>query len=177
MVYKIYCKDPDVKDFYIGSTKDINNRKQRHKNNCNNEKRPHYNIYLYQFIRDHKGWENWNMDIIEEYPCLDNMELVKRERYWYDELKPSLNKYKPYRSKEERREYNKIYSQEHRDKINERRKIRYEKNKDKIREKQKEYGKIKYNCECGSIVRVRDKATHFRTKKHIEFMNSKNLNI
>jgi len=252
VIYKIYCKDTDVKDFYIGSTKDMKTRKQAHKDNCNNENSKGYNIYLYQFIREHNGWNNWNMVEIEEYPCVDRTELEQRERYWYDELKPSLNMIKPYvssiekieqkkecdknyyennkdklnaynkenyeKNKENRKEHmkewreknkdiirekKKEYYEKNKDEINEKNKeyrIRnkdkmkeyfreynkkntdkkryyYEKNKDKIEEKRKEYRKIKYKCECGSIVKLCTKARHLRTKKHIQFMNSKNLNI
>jgi len=36
----------------------------------------------------------------------------------------------------------------------------------------KEHGKIKYKCECGSSIRQFEKQRHFRSKKHIDFINS-----
>jgi len=35
-IYKIVCKDVNIKDCYVGSTTNFNRRKQEHKYNCNN---------------------------------------------------------------------------------------------------------------------------------------------
>jgi len=37
-IYKIVCKDVNIKDCYVGSTTNFNRRKQEHKYNCNNVK-------------------------------------------------------------------------------------------------------------------------------------------
>lgn len=47
------------------------------------------------------GWENVEIVLVEEYPCENKMELERRERYWIEELKPSLNMCIPTRSKKE----------------------------------------------------------------------------
>eukprot|EP01080_Neovahlkampfia_damariscottae_P013297 gene13297-12127_t len=36
-IYKLCCKDPNVTEFYVGSTKNIRRRKCQHKYSCNNE--------------------------------------------------------------------------------------------------------------------------------------------
>ena len=37
------------------------------------------------------GWENCRIMLIEAYPCTDKQELIAREQYVIDLLKPSLN--------------------------------------------------------------------------------------
>ena len=55
IMYRIVCKNPEIKECYVGSTTDFKSRKQRHKHNCNSEHSKHYNINVYQFIREHNG--------------------------------------------------------------------------------------------------------------------------
>jgi len=188
VIYKICCKDHNIKDIYIGSTTNMVKRRSAHKSNCNNENRRQHNLYVYEFIREHGGWNNWNMILVEKYPCVDNMELVKRERYWYDELKASLNLRRPHRSDEERIKYHieygkifreenkdaiieckKKYREENKDVIIEYQKKYYEENKDKIKkycEENKERISKKFNCECGGKYTHNHKSHHNKTKKH-----------
>ena len=81
VIYKITCKDNNVKDVYIGSTRDFINRRCCHKGSCCDKSNSSYNQPKYKFIRDHGGWINWKMIIIEEYPCNNKTELLIRERY------------------------------------------------------------------------------------------------
>ena len=87
-IYKIICKDVCVLDIYVGKTMDFETRKNSHKNCTNNLNN---NSILYSCIREHGGWDNWNIEIIEEYNNISQMDLHNRERYWILELKPSLN--------------------------------------------------------------------------------------
>jgi hypothetical protein len=82
-VYKIYCKNQDITDCYIGSTKDFNRRISEHRYTFKNK-----NNKLYNFIREHGGIDNWGFVCIE-----DNIEynLLDREKYWITQLKPTLN--------------------------------------------------------------------------------------
>ena len=50
-IYQIYCKDPKITETYIGSTKNLENRKRNHKSSCNNEKCKDFFQPVYQFIR------------------------------------------------------------------------------------------------------------------------------
>ena len=68
-------------------------------------------------------------------------------------------------NKEKIKEKHKIYRLENKDKIKENNK----KYKDKISEKNKQ----KFTCECGSECRISDKQKHFRTAKHIKFLENK----
>ena len=64
-VYKLCCKDPEIEQFYIGSTTNPTKRKCDHKKCCTNANDKEYNTYKYQFIRDHGGWLNWDLVVIE----------------------------------------------------------------------------------------------------------------
>ena len=62
--YKICCKDLDITDIYVGHTTDFRKRKTRHKHVCLNENHNDHNLTVYQFIRQHNGWDNWEMVLI-----------------------------------------------------------------------------------------------------------------
>ena len=73
VIYKLYKND----DFYVGSTNDIYRRLKRHFNR-NSAFSKRYGI-------------PFEYKIIELFPCSNRDELRKREQYWIDELKPTLN--------------------------------------------------------------------------------------
>jgi len=101
--YKLCCLDQSITDIYVGQTTDFTKRKCQHKSNCNNENIKDYNYYVYQFIREHGGWENWSMVQIEQYPCKNMREAEARETYWMKELKSTLNSMKSFQTEEERK--------------------------------------------------------------------------
>ena len=55
IIYKICCKDPLVKDIYVGSTTNFIKRKNNHKTRCFNNNSKDYNMYVYEFIRNSVG--------------------------------------------------------------------------------------------------------------------------
>ena len=61
LIYKIVCKDTNIKNVYIGSTRSFKHRKSQHKHCCNNETDKQYNKNLYKFIRHNGGWYYWSM--------------------------------------------------------------------------------------------------------------------
>ena len=132
VIYKISCNNPDITDFYIGSTDNFNRRKGEHKKNCYNEKIKKYNYKIYQTIRDNGGWENWIMIEIEKFPCNTEEELKEREDYWVVELQSTLNKRRPKRSMKQ-------YREDNRQVLAEKRKDWYEKNKEILAEKRKDW--------------------------------------
>ena len=121
-VYKIVCNDPDIKDVYVGSTKNFFLRRNLHKSHSTFK-----DLKLYKTIRDHGGWDNWSMIEIEKFPCKDFNEASKRERYWYEILNAKLNSRNPFMSKEEycevhvhdKKEYDKLYRNKNREKLSE----------------------------------------------------------
>ena len=92
IIYKICCKDINIKDFYVAQTTDFIRRQYKHKYDCNNPNSKKYNKYVYKFIRNNGGWQNWDMIEIEKYNCNGIVGAWERETYWLDELKPTLNK-------------------------------------------------------------------------------------
>ena len=52
-------------------------------------------MYLYVYIREHGGWDNWEMVMIEICECGNRLEALKKERYYMELFKASLNSLKP----------------------------------------------------------------------------------
>ena len=194
LIYKLCSKDPTIKDCYVGSTCNFTKRKYQHKSNCNNETCCKYNYYVYQFIRDHGGWENWDMIELIKYSCNTKRELELKEREHLELLGGTLNKQIPTRSKEEknktyyennrekhravcnawceknkerRKETNRLHREANKEQYAQNAKIWYEANKEQKLKKAKE----KYTCECGSTLRKSDKNQHSKSLKHQKFLN------
>jgi hypothetical protein len=134
IIYKLCCKNLDVKDIYIGSTCNFTRRKNGHKTDCHNQNYKKYNTKVYKFIRENGGFDNWEMIMVEEYPCDNKLQKVKRERYWCEELKSTLNTEVPGRDIKE-------WYQDNREKISKREKEYQKNNAEKIKEHKKEYQK------------------------------------
>ena len=64
-IYKIECKDKNIKGLYIGSTNNFKQREEEHKKNYNNPQAKDYNNLKYKFIREHGGWVNMNFQVLE----------------------------------------------------------------------------------------------------------------
>jgi vacuolar-type H+-ATPase subunit I/STV1 len=162
LIYKLCCDDPTITDIYVGHTTDKIRRKREHKSRCNNQNSEYYNFYVYQFIRENGGWDNWSLVVLQEYPCENKNQAEMRERYWIETQQSTLNKVIPTRTKQEwneenqekLNEYQNLYHQEKKQKIREQRKqyrkknkeelkeikkIYYQENKEKIKEKVKQY--------------------------------------
>ena len=167
LIYKLCSKDTDITDIYIGSTTSFRHRKINHKSDCNNEKGRNYNYDVYKFIRENGGWENWDMILIEYYKCDTKLELEKREREVIENLKPSLNRFIPTRTK---KEYDKIKYEKNKEQYKEYFKDYYEDNKEQILEKKKE----KITCECGAIITKCQFNRHTKSIKHQGFIVLKN---
>ena len=200
VIYKIFCKDSNITDTYIGHTTNFNKRKNQHKHCCYNENKKSYNLKVYQYIRNNGGWNNFEMVMIEEYSCNSKLEAEKRERYFIEELKATLNIVIPTRTKKEynkdyrekKKEYDIIYRKDNKDKIKEYhkeyriinkeiikelKKEYYENNKEKIKERNKKYNennkekiKEKFNCECGGCYTKINISKHYKTKIHQEYL-------
>ena len=71
IIYKLCCNNPEITDIYIGHTTNFIMRKNQHKNNCKNPNLRCYNYYVYQFIRENGGFDNWAMIEIVKVNCID----------------------------------------------------------------------------------------------------------
>ena len=78
IIYKLCCKNPEIKEIYVGSTTNFIKRKYKHKSACNNVKDKDYNYNIYKYIRENGGFSNWDMIEIEKHSCNDKNELHKR---------------------------------------------------------------------------------------------------
>jgi len=122
-VYCIVCKDTSVQEVYVGSTEDLNKRIEKHKSDCNNKNnKEHYNLKVYQFIREHRGFDNWKFIWLELFKTDDTIFLKQLEQIWMDSFPKELllNSCRAYgldieRRKEYNKEYNKNYNQENKD--------------------------------------------------------------
>lgn len=98
IIYKIYCKDINVKHVYVGHTTNFTKRKYQHKTCSNNIKN---GGKIYKMISDNGGWDNWDMIEIAKYNCKDSTEARIKEHEHYKLLNPSLNSNPPYVDKTE----------------------------------------------------------------------------
>ena len=183
-IYKLCCKNVDVKEIYIGSTTNFKRRKNAHKTICNNENHNSYNVNVYQYIRNNGGWANFDMIEIKKVNCIDRRELCKIEREFIEKYNSKLNQALPYITEEEKKTYKKNYDETNKEKIKQRVKNYYINNKEQVlkstaeyREKNKEQinerRRQKINCDCGSIVNKSVIARHNTTSKHKTFEESK----
>ena len=93
--YQIACKDLTVEERYIGHTTNFTNRKNQHKRSCNDSKYKDHTSYLYSYIRENGGWNNWEMVMIEICDCDNRLEALKKERDYIELFEASLNSAKP----------------------------------------------------------------------------------
>lgn len=168
IIYKIISKDENVKEFYIGSTFNLNQRINEHKFCCTNQKSNEYNKKCYKYIRDNDGWLNFNFIILETFDCENNREKEIKEQDYIDEIKPTLNINKAYQTEEQ------FLVQSKQTKKN-----WYEKNKQLLLDRQAKYNEQNYeklnkkhNCECGGKFTIKHKSTHLKSKKHTNFISS-----
>ena len=86
VMYKLMCKDPSVKDIYISQTTNPVLRKSQHKMAS-----VHQNTKLYKCIRDNGGWNNWQLIVLENFPCNSSHEADKKVSDLIMELNAQLN--------------------------------------------------------------------------------------
>jgi hypothetical protein len=182
-IYKIVNYEND--DVYVGST-------------CE----PTLARRLSGHVRDYKGYlngkthyitsfdviatGNYDIQLIEAYPCANKMELHAREGYWIKQME-CVNRHVAGRQRHESdkayRENNrieiairnKVYRETNKAKIDKYQKIYRDANKDKIKaryEKTKDKLNAKVECICGVTHIFQYRARHRRTKNHQKYINS-----
>ena len=95
IIYKITCKDPTIKDVYVGHTTNFVQRKHAHKQSCINANALNYKCKLYETIRKTGGWNNWHMEIVSFFNCRDNYEARAKEQEYFVLLNATLNSIEP----------------------------------------------------------------------------------
>ena len=160
---KIYKIVNDINDkFYVGSTAEhyLSSRFSKHKEKHNTCMSKNLGVDL----------KECSIILIENYPCKDKPELLRKEREYFDKYKKEyknvfVNKRKPIILEDERNKLNKEY---------------YLKHDNNNREKRNKQGKIhdterrkeKVTCECGSIVCKTNLKQHLATAKHIKYVSN-----
>lgn len=67
VVYKWKCKDSNIKDIYVGYSKDFDRRIKWHKRDYN--KICKYQLgKKYDFVRENGGWDNWEFLKLASFP-------------------------------------------------------------------------------------------------------------
>jgi hypothetical protein len=130
---KIYKVVNDIDDeIYVGSTtQTLAKRMAWHRGSCVMKAKMNRKVYQHMIKL---GRDNFRIILLEEYPCNNRMELEQRERYFVENLKPSLNSIVPARTRT-----NKEYRRDNVEKIRVQKQKYYEENKNWILEHNKEY--------------------------------------
>jgi len=167
-IYKIVSDHTD--QIYIGSTctkKGLSKRMSNHRYDYNSG-------YNGTTSKEILKYDDAKIVLIELCPCNSKEQLYARERH-YIETTNCVNKMIPLRSKKE-------WAEDNRELIKNYKKQHYENNKDIINQKSKDYriqnkDKVneKFNCACGGKYKHGSRSIHFKTKKHIKFMESKSI--
>ena len=171
-IYKIVCNITN--EIYVGSTTlSLSERLRQHTN--------HYKCYLNNKSHNYSSFviiERGNYDIVllENYPCETKEQLLMRERYYFDTLN-CINKFRPIFTKNEYKDYNKQYRIENKEKLKDYNKQYGIENREKISEQKKQYSienrdKITelFNCECGGKYQKQHKSRHFKSERHQNYL-------
>ncbi len=162
-IYKIVCNKTNK--IYIGSTtkKYLSSRLSGHKYSFENN----LQVKSSEIIKN----GDYNILLIENYPCNSKDELRARERF-YIENNECVNRLKPGRTKKE-------YYQDNKEHIKKNVKLWGDNNKEKVKEYKKKYKlenkekrKEKITCSCGLTITKDHKARHERTQKHLKSISN-----
>ena len=158
-IYKLWSPHNDL--IYIGSTcQPLHKRLYGHKSRYNTG-----NLHANSRLLFETGHEV-KIELIEEYACNNRMELTKKEGEHIRENQ-CVNKRIEGRTSQE---YGKEYYENHKEAIKEYKKEHNKEYHENNKEAIKEHKSQPYECVCGSTVRFGEKSKHFKTKKHMNFI-------
>jgi hypothetical protein len=188
---KIYKLVSNISDLtYIGSTtQTLSSRLGHHRTDYKLWKQgKHHKVTSYDIIEE----GDYDIVLLENYPCKNKEELHARERYWIEKTK-CVNKYIPTRTDKEWRNDNKEhlaekqhqYWEENKDKLKEQQKKHRVEIKDKLHEYEKQrwqkperklkakiYNETKVRCDvCDQEMRRDSYRKHINGKQHLENIN------
>jgi hypothetical protein len=177
MFYKLVCKDITITDLYVGFTTDLKTRKSAHKTACHNENTRKYNMYVYTFIREHGGFENWDMIVIHRQNCIDIHEAHTIERGYMESLGATLNSYMPIRTEAEWIEVRRQrYGESHKEEKTAYNLLYYETNKDKIKEQTAIY-RDSHKEDAKNYQLLYNIANREKIKMQMKLYNEKNKDV
>jgi|DEB0MinimDraft_10_1074344.scaffolds.fasta_scaffold00539_16 hypothetical protein len=157
-IYKIIS--PHTDKCYVGSTiQPLSSRMTGHRRDFKNGK--------YMTSSEIMKLGDYKIILIENYPCENIEQLLKREQHYIDTL-DCVNKHQPTKVFDAENYYKEYHIKNREHKCKMAREYR-EKNIDKIKKRLKE----KIECECGAIfTRGNGMSRHKKTQKHIDWVNS-----
>jgi len=147
-IYMIECKDPSIKDTYIGKATHLSSRINAHKFQYKDESKSNK---LYDFIRKNGGWDNFEFKVLQVLYGNSKKIVNEIEKEAILQFKPTLNTINvKYNFDVDTRstEYAKMWREKNRERIN----------------NQPCFTLIK--CECGAEVKKCRMKTHLKSKKH-----------
>ena len=109
------------------------------------------------------GHQNFKIELIENYSWENQKELREREQHWIDQLKPEYNQFRATLNPD----YEKMRNVRDNEKRQQLRHKYYHTHKEEILKKDS----VKYECECGSIIRKGDIARHKKSITHLKFID------
>ena len=141
LIYKLECLITG--QCYYGHCKDLNKRMKGHKSKSNKCKS--------KAIIDLNNYQYYPIE--ENIPDLHI--ALWREKYYVENFQ-CVNRNMPFQTEEEKREINKLHSSNY-----------YYNNITEVKKKKQQ----KFVCECGSRYTRNHKSEHFKTVKHINYLN------
>jgi hypothetical protein len=99
-IYRLQDKN-NSENFYIGSTiKKLQTRLSNHIELSKTSKERK----VYKYIFANGGWKEFDIVLVEDFPCTSSYELRRREAYYFELLKPPLNTNHPRLTPEQKKE-------------------------------------------------------------------------
>ena len=173
-IYKLSVEGHDK--FYIGSTINIlNYRLSKHKSDYKRFKIGK-EAFKSSFILCEYAEKNGfvvKIELFEDYPCKNKLELLQREGFYINKYKSQIvNRCKAgmdYRNnKNNLKDYNANYYKDNRTENILQATKNYHKHKAELNKK--------FNCECGGHYTKSHKSEHFKSIKHINYLESLKIN-
>jgi hypothetical protein len=153
-IYTIRCKI-DASLIYVGSTTEkLSIRMAKHRY----DSKKSHTLPFYKQIKD---WNDWYIELYEDFPCERKEQLEKREGEIIRDI-GNLNKIIPGSKEQKNEEYGKTYYQQKKEYFQQYGMEYYKQNKEKIQE----HYKIKITCECGCEIRKDAISQHKKSNKH-----------
>ena len=155
-IYKLINNEMPDKIYYGSTIQTLKKRLYKHKYDVERRNQSSKQLFEYGEVE---------IILIEKFPCNTKEELWKREGEFIKNNK-CINKLVAGRTKKEWVIDNINHLKSYRENY-------YKDNKNKIIERVKEHSKIRIICECGSDISKPQYKRHTRSKKHINYINSK----
>lgn len=139
-IYRIFCKNENIKDCYVGSTRSFSRRKSQHFTANRFPERPAYNYKIYKCIRENGGWDNWEMEKLFTFKPNDVIHLREIEKEYIIKYRANLNTQLPNRTPKQYRidKYEQLHTP--------------------------------ISCSCGGKYTLPHRAVHKQSQKHIKWV-------